>query len=89
MPAGLEPIDDAPPSFALDPDLEDAPPPMFDDEPPAMFAGDGDFGAPAATGPMTPESWEALLETLGTGYARLCRVLADSVEENPYLTLHM
>ena len=32
---------------------------------------------------------EALLETLGTGYARLCRVLADSVEENPYLTLHM
>ena len=63
MPAGLEPIDDAPPSFALDPDLEDAPPPMFDDEPPAMFAGD-EFGAPAAAGPMTPEGWEALLAAL-------------------------
>lgn len=64
MPAGLEPIDDAPPSFALDPDLEDAPPPVFDDEAPAMFAGDGDFGAPAAAGPMTPEGWEALLAAL-------------------------
>ena len=30
---------------------------------------------------------ETLLETLGSGYTRLCRVLADSAEENPYLTI--
>lgn len=32
---------------------------------------------------------EALLETLGSGYTRLCRVLADSAEENPYLTVQL
>ena len=32
---------------------------------------------------------ECLLETLGSGYARLCRVLADSAEENPYLTIQL
>ena len=32
---------------------------------------------------------ESLLETLGSGYARLCRVLADSAEENPYLTIQL
>ena len=32
---------------------------------------------------------ESLLETLGSGYARLCRVLTDSAEENPYLTIQL
>ena len=32
---------------------------------------------------------EALLETLGPAYGRLCRVLSDSAEENPYLKLHL
>ena len=30
---------------------------------------------------------ESLAETLGAGYLRLCRVLSDSAEENPYLIL--
>ena len=59
MPPGLEPIDDAPPSFELNPDLEDAPPPLFDDEPAAMEAGEE-----IVCGPMTPESWERLLAAL-------------------------
>jgi len=58
MPPGLEPIDDAPPSFELNPDLEDAPP-LFDDEPAPLMAGE----APAA-GPLTPEGWEALLTAM-------------------------
>ena len=60
MPAGLEPIDDAPPSFALDPDLEDAPPPMPDDEPGGMPAPEEG----TLTGPMNPESWDALLAAM-------------------------
>ena len=32
---------------------------------------------------------EILAETLGSGYIRLCRVLSDSAEENPYLTIQM
>jgi ribonuclease inhibitor len=32
---------------------------------------------------------ETLLETLGSGYTRLCRVLSDSAEDNPYLTLSL
>ena len=31
----------------------------------------------------------ALMETLGTAYVRLCRVLSDAAEENPYLKLHL
>lgn len=31
---------------------------------------------------------DALLETLGSAYTRLCRVLADSAEENPYIQIH-
>lgn len=58
MPAGLEPIDDEPPSFNLNPDLEDAPP-LFDDEPAPMMAGE----EPAA-GPLTPASWDALLAAM-------------------------
>lgn len=30
---------------------------------------------------------ELLEETLDSSYMRLCRVLADSAEENPYLTI--
>ncbi len=60
MPAGLEPIDDVPPSFALDPDLEDSAPPLFDDEPGAMSAGED---APAGS-PVTPERWDALLAAM-------------------------
>ncbi len=59
MPAGLEPIDDAPPSFELNAELEDAPP-LFDEEPAGMYAGEE---APPS-GPMSPESWDALLATL-------------------------
>ena len=61
MPAGLEPIDDAPPSFSLDPDLADAEPPLFDDEPGGMPAAED---APVPSGPMTPESWDALLAAM-------------------------
>ena len=32
---------------------------------------------------------EALLETLGSGYTRLYRVLTDSAEENPYLHVQL
>ena len=32
---------------------------------------------------------EALLETLDPAYVRLCRVLSDAAEENPYLKLHL
>lgn len=32
---------------------------------------------------------ETLLETLGPAYTRLCRVLSDSAEENPYLTVQL
>ena len=32
---------------------------------------------------------DALLETLGSVYGRLCRVLSDAAEENPYLKLHL
>ena len=32
---------------------------------------------------------EALQETLGPAYTRLCRVLSDSAEENPYLTVQL
>ena len=32
---------------------------------------------------------ELLAETLGSGYVRLCRVLSDSAEENPYLTIQL
>lgn len=59
MPAGLEPIDDAPPSFELNAELEDAPP-LFDEEPADLYAGEE---APPS-GPMSPESWDALLATL-------------------------
>lgn len=59
MPAGLEPIDDAPPSFELNAELKDAPP-LFDEEPAGMYAGEE---APPS-GPMSPESWDALLATL-------------------------
>lgn len=58
MPAGLEPIDDEPPSFELNPDLEDAPP-LFDDEPSPMMAGEE-----SAAGPLTPAGWEALLAAM-------------------------
>ena len=58
MPPGLEPIDDEPPSFVLDPDLEDTPPPMFDDEPSVAYAEEAPGGA------LTPESWDALLHAL-------------------------
>ena len=60
MPAGLEPIDDAPPSFELNPDLEDTPPPAFDDEPECPQAGEE---IPTAGG-MTPASWDSLLMAL-------------------------
>ena len=30
---------------------------------------------------------ESLSEVLGIGYVRLCRVLSDAAEENPYLTI--
>ena len=30
---------------------------------------------------------DVLSESLGIGYSRLCRVLSDAVEENPYLTI--
>ena len=59
MPAGLEPIDDAPPSFELNPDLEDTPPPFFDDEPTGLVASEE-----VVTGSMTPESWDKLLAAL-------------------------
>ncbi len=60
MPAGLEPIDDEPPSFELNPDLEDTPAPDFDDVVDStMFAEEA---APA--GALTPESWEALLTAM-------------------------
>ena len=59
MPAGLEPIDDAPPSFELNPDLEDEPP-LFDPEPSCMEV----YDAPTAAGPMTPEGWDALLAAM-------------------------
>lgn len=59
MPAGLEPIDDAPPSFELNPDLEDEPP-LFDPEPGCMEV----YDAPAASGPMSPEGWDALLAAM-------------------------
>ena len=32
---------------------------------------------------------ELLAETLGSGYVRLCRVLSDSADENPYLTIQL
>ena len=32
---------------------------------------------------------ELLAETLGSGYVRLCRVLSDSAEENPYLQIQL
>lgn len=32
---------------------------------------------------------ESLLEALGPAYGRLCRVLSDAAEENPYLHLHL
>lgn len=32
---------------------------------------------------------EALQDTLGPAYTRLCRVLSDSAEENPYLTVQL
>lgn len=57
MPAGLEPINDEPPSFELNPDLEDTPP-VFDEEPGDMEACD----TPAAA--LTPQSWNALLEAM-------------------------
>ena len=30
---------------------------------------------------------DSLAEALGIGYVRLCRVLSDAAEENPYLTI--
>ena len=59
MPPGLEPIDDKPPSFELNPDLEDAPPPLFDDEPEGMMACEM-----PASGSMTPDSWDALIAAM-------------------------
>ena len=32
---------------------------------------------------------EALLETLGPAYGRLCRVLSNAAEENPYLKIQL
>lgn len=32
---------------------------------------------------------EALQDTLGPAYTRLCRVLSDSAEENPYLSVQL
>ncbi len=58
MPAGLEPIDDAPPSFELNPALEDEPP-LFDDAPPALIASEETPG-----GALTPEGWDALLAAM-------------------------
>ncbi len=59
MPAGLEPIDDAPPSFELNAELEDEPP-LFDEEPAGLCAGE----ETPPSGPMSPETWDALLATL-------------------------
>ncbi|MBR1981897.1 MAG: DNA polymerase III subunit gamma/tau [Akkermansia sp.] len=60
MPAGLEPIDDEPPSFVLNPDLEDTPAPDPDD-----LADEALYAAGAApAGALTPESWEALLAAM-------------------------
>ena len=63
---GLEPIDDAPPSFDSYPEEEAMPadaPPLFDmpaDEP--MMTGEPDM--PPTTGPLTPGSWDALLAAM-------------------------
>ena len=32
---------------------------------------------------------EKMAETLGPAFSRLCRVLSDSAEENPYLTIQL
>ena len=58
MPAGLEPIDDAPPSFEQVPDSNDTPP-LFDDVP-----GDIPMAEEEPKGPMTPQTWEALLNAM-------------------------
>lgn len=59
MPPGLEPIDDAPPSFELNAALEDEPP-LFDEAPAADLVAEE--GAPAEN--LTPESWEALVAAM-------------------------
>lgn len=58
MPAGLEPIDDAPPSFEQVPDSNDTPP-LFDDVP-----GDIPMAEEEPKGPMTSQTWEALLNAM-------------------------
>ncbi len=59
MPAGLEPIDDEPPSFELSPAPEEAPPAVSDDEPAGMMACEL-----PAEGPMTPEGWDSLIAAM-------------------------
>ncbi len=59
MPAGLEPIDDEPPSFELSPAPEEAPPAVSDDEPAGMMACEL-----SAEGPMTPEGWDSLIAAM-------------------------
>ena len=61
MPAGLEPIDDEPPSFAPGIDSGDEPPPLFDEEP-ADLAPAGEAFLPS--GAMTPEAWDTLMQCL-------------------------
>ncbi len=58
MPPGLEPIDDAPPSFELNAAQVDEPP-LFDEAPADLVAEEG---APAEN--LTPESWEALVAAM-------------------------
>ena len=58
MPPGLEPIDDAPPSFELNAAPVDEPP-LFDVAPADLVAEEG---APAEN--LTPESWEALVAAM-------------------------
>ena len=59
MPAGLEPIDDAPPSFELTPEPREAPPPVSDDEPAGMMACE----LPSES-TLTPEGWDSLIAAM-------------------------
>lgn len=57
MPAGLEPIDDAPPVFE-----EDVPPMDYPDEP--LPEAPADYGVAPAARALTPELWDTLVERL-------------------------
>ena len=88
MPAGLEPIDDAPPSFGEPPAPEEAPEetPFFDDMPPADMPQEEmpdimPADEPTPPRPMQAEDWDKVLEEV----RKLSPLMSDMIGNTVFI----